>query len=112
MVGQAGNDRRPDGVTPEKLLSSLADEDNRFFFVGDCRFRCQRNIVKNTCAKAVIPFEYQYLPRGAYAACEVWEQWKSKDRSFGAESPVTLEPLYIRLSEAEVNYRKKHLENS
>jgi len=102
----------PMAVTPEKLLSSLADEDNRFFFVGDAVSGAKETIVKTLGAKAVIPFEYQYLPRGAYAACEVWEQWKSKDRSFGAESPVTLEPLYIRLSEAEVNYRKKHLENS
>lgn len=102
----------PMAVTPEKLLNSLADQGERYYFVGDAVPGAEGTIVKALGARATIPLAYQYLPRGAYAVCEVWEQWRSQTMAFGTENGCTIEPLYIRLSEAEVNYRKKHLENS
>jgi len=41
------------------------------------------------------------LPRGGYAVPCVWQAWEEGSQS------ETVEPYYIRLSEAEVNWAKK-----
>lgn len=98
----------PKALTPEHLIAELSGLNRSFFFVGDAVPGAKKYLEEALGEKAIIPIEYQYLPRGAYAACEAWKRWMGENRN--AEQLPALEPLYIRLSEAEVNYRKKHLE--
>lgn len=94
----------PKAVTPEALTAKLKELQKPCFFVGDAVTGAGKFLEEQLGSQAVLLSEYQYLPRGAYAACEVWEQWKARcsDGNFQA-----LEPIYIRLSEAETNYLKK-----
>jgi tRNA threonylcarbamoyladenosine biosynthesis protein TsaB len=101
----------PKAVTPECLTSELGRLEASFYFVGDAVPGAKKYLEEELGEKAFIPLEYQYLPRGAYAACETWERWNSSKEPF-PDHLGTIEPLYIRSSEAEVNYRKKHLEKS
>ncbi|HHV63681.1 MAG TPA: tRNA (adenosine(37)-N6)-threonylcarbamoyltransferase complex dimerization subunit type 1 TsaB [Peptococcaceae bacterium] len=96
----------PQAITPANLLQELRVAKQRYFFVGDAVPGAQEFLMRELGDQAIIPAEYEYLPRGAYATCETWEKWLE-----GEVSPSThlLEPFYIRLSEAEVNYRKKNL---
>jgi len=101
----------PKAITPETLATQLSKLNQSFFFAGDAVPGAKEYLEEVLGDKAIIPLEYQYLPRGAYAAFEAWERWNhSKRGSF--ENNCTIEPLYIRFSEAETNYRKKHLEKS
>ena len=95
----------PRAVSPQNLTAELDKYDREYFFVGDAVPGAKEYLKQALGIKAIIPLEYQYLPRGAYAACEAWEKWKSKDITI--DSSKAIEPCYIRLSEAEVNYRKK-----
>jgi len=97
----------PTAVTPQALLDILTQTEQSFYFVGDAVPAAQKYLTKTLGSRAIIPLEYQYLPRGAYAAFEAWQQWnKFKDQNRSAL--YTVEPFYIRMSEAEVNYRKKN----
>jgi tRNA threonylcarbamoyladenosine biosynthesis protein TsaB len=98
----------PQAITPEHLLEELRKNKQKFYFVGDAVPGAQEYLKLELGERAIIPEEYQYLPRGAYAACETWEKWLGSAKQ--SQDQSKLEPLYIRLSEAEVNYRKKHLE--
>jgi tRNA threonylcarbamoyladenosine biosynthesis protein TsaB len=96
----------PMAIRPEELTSKLKGNKEQVFFVGDAVKGAKQYLKENLGLQAVIPPEYHYLPRGAYAACEAWKQWlKAKDNPDIAAGTVL--PFYIRLSEAEVNYRKK-----
>lgn len=99
----------PRAVSPQYLTSELDKLDREFIFVGDAVPKAKEYLERTLGVKAIIPLEYQYLPRGAYAACEAWEKWKTKDAS--TNNFRIVEPCYIRLSEAEVNLRKKNMEN-
>ncbi|NLI93840.1 MAG: tRNA (adenosine(37)-N6)-threonylcarbamoyltransferase complex dimerization subunit type 1 TsaB [Peptococcaceae bacterium] len=101
----------PKAVNPEQLICELDRRNRRYYFVGDAVPGAQQFIKAALGEKAIIPLEYQYLPRGAYAAWETWEQWQETGE-VSIRDFSTVEPLYIRLSEAEVNFRKKHLEDS
>ncbi len=101
----------PTAITPESLVSELSKENYHFYFVGDAVPSAKDYLHEALGDKAVIPLECYYLPRGAYAAYEAWEYWKSIDNP-SQQTLCTVEPLYIRISEAEVNYRKKHLDNT
>ena len=94
----------PRAVSPEQLVSELQKQDGKFIFVGDAVPGGKEYLKQTLGGKAVIPLEYQYLPRGAYAAYEAWKEWEC-NKSLDSYSIV--EPCYIRLSEAEVNYKKK-----
>jgi len=97
----------PAAVSPEALLNRLTQTEQSFYFVGDAVPAAQKYLVETLGSRAIIPLEYQYLPRGAYAASEAWEQW-SRLEDQARSALQTVEPFYIRMSEAEVNYRKKN----
>jgi tRNA threonylcarbamoyladenosine biosynthesis protein TsaB len=101
----------PKAVTPEDLVTELREINSRFFFVGDAVSRAQEYLIQALGEQAIIPLDYQYLPRGAYAAYEAW-RYRKKNKDNYSENLQRIEPLYIRLSEAEVNYRKKQLQRS
>jgi tRNA threonylcarbamoyladenosine biosynthesis protein TsaB len=96
----------PKAVSPQDLILELKAQPNAFYFVGDAVPAAEGYLKQQLGEQAVIPLACQSLPRGAYAAYETWEKWQTT----GATGCL-IEPFYIRLSEAEVNYRKKHLEN-
>ncbi len=99
----------PKAVTPKDLITGLREINSRFFFVGDAVYGAKEYLAQVLGEKAIIPLECQSLPRGAYAAYEAWRYWKKIDDNYSGNLN-RIEPLYIRLSEAEVNYKKKHLE--
>lgn len=102
----------PKAVTMEYLISELQKKKERVFFVGDAVPGAQARLKKELDEeKIIIPLEYQYLPRGAYAAIEAWQEWNNKKEG-SIENIYTVEPFYIRLSEAEINYRRKNMEKS
>lgn len=98
---------RPRAVGPHKLTAELQKEDGKFIFVGDAVPGAHEYLREALGSKAIIPLEFQYLPRGAYAAYEAWKEWESEDQSY--DGYMIIEPCYIRQSEAEANYKKKQL---
>lgn len=100
----------PRAVSPQFLTAELAKTGAMFFFVGDAVPGAAEYLKQTLGDKAVLTCSYQYLPRGAYACCEVW--YKLKKENFILPAGQTVKPCYLRLSEAEVNYRKKQLQNS
>ncbi|NLP44907.1 MAG: tRNA (adenosine(37)-N6)-threonylcarbamoyltransferase complex dimerization subunit type 1 TsaB [Peptococcaceae bacterium] len=97
----------PKALSPQALLKVLTPMEQSFYFVGDAVPAAQKYLTEALGPRAIIPLEYQYLPRGAYAVFEAWQQWpKIAAQTRSALSSV--EPFYIRMSEAEVNYRKKN----
>lgn len=99
----------PRAVMPEDLTAELKILGENYFFVGDAVPGARTYMEQALGKKAILPPEYQYFPRGAYAACEAWEQW-NRNEDFSAGRFDGVEPVYIRLSEAEVNYQKRHPE--
>ena len=100
---------RPRAVSPEYLATELNKLDREFIFVGDAVPKAKEFLEKTLGGKSIIPLECQYLPRGAYAAYEAWEKWTAKNIT--TDNYMTVEPCYIRLSEAEVNLKKKNMGN-
>jgi len=102
----------PMAITPAVLTEGLSKLPGNFFFVGDAVNSAKKYLEEMLGDKAILPLEYQYLPRGAYAACEVWATHQSDPEGLIAndDKVCMIEPFYIRLSEAETNYKKKHLE--
>lgn len=94
----------PKAVTPEVLLEELRNDETRIFFAGDAVTGAKQYLEEGLGSKAIILPEYHYLPRGAYAASEAWESWNRINPAAGF---CVVEPIYIRASEAEVNYSKK-----
>ncbi len=105
---------QPKAIAPDDWLAELKDLGRKICFVGDAAEK-NRSLISSILGENGIALpEYQSLPRGAYAAQAVWYQYRLeqlkevKDPETGREyDPVTVEPFYIRLSEAEVNWAKK-----
>lgn len=119
--GSGGRDGAPECLTapkaiaPEEWLGELAGLGRKICFVGDAAEK-NRALIHNILGDDGIALpDYLSLPRGAYAVQEVWRRYQ-EDRSLsGAESRQreearVVEPFYIRLSEAEVNWAKKEEE--
>lgn len=104
----------PKAIAPERLTAELAVSGEGFFFAGDAVGSAGPYLKQMLGERAVIPPGYQYLPRGAYTAAEVWkhrlELQIKQAENFDCKENWHIEPLYLRLSEAEVNYRKKNLQ--
>lgn len=93
--------REPFAVEPELWLRELAVQEKAIVFVGDGIVRYVDKIKSILGEKAVLLPDYLALPRGAYAVRCVWQEWEK-----GTQREL-VEPYYIRLSEAEVNWAKK-----
>lgn len=91
----------PQAIPTDLWLEQLRVLDRPICFVGDATVKYIVQIEKVLGEKAVILPDYVSLPRGAYAARAVWQRWQEA----GAQESV--EPFYIRFSEAEVNWAKK-----
>jgi len=91
----------PQAIPTALWLEKLKDLDRPICFVGDATAKYAAQIEEALGEHAVILPEYASLPRGAYAAQAIWQRW--------LETGVGefVEPLYIRFSEAEVNWAKK-----
>jgi tRNA threonylcarbamoyladenosine biosynthesis protein TsaB len=99
----------PLAITPEELTTKLIKKDQQFFFVGDALVGAREFLREKLGEQAQIPLEFNYLPRGAYAAYEAWKCWLQRKNNPPSPEEVVL-PFYLRASEAEVKYRKKQAE--
>ena len=91
----------PQAIPTDLWLEHLKGLDCPICFVGDATEKYMVRIEEVLGENAVILPEYVSLPRGAYAAQAIWQRWQE----MGVGESV--EPLYIRFSEAEVNWAKK-----
>jgi len=91
----------PQAIPTVLWLEHLRGLDRPICFVGDATAKSKARIEEVLGERAVILPEYVSLPRGAYAARAIWQRWQ--DTGVGE----LVEPLYIRFSEAEVNWAKK-----
>lgn len=91
----------PQAIPTALWLEHLRGLDRQICFVGDAAAKSKTQIEEVLEERAVILPEYVSLPRGAYAARAIWQRWQET----GVGELV--EPLYIRFSEAEVNWEKK-----
>lgn len=91
----------PQAIPTDLWLKNLRDLDRPICFVGDAAAKSKAQIEEVLGEKAVLMPEYVSLPRGAYAARAIWQRWQ--ETGIGE----IVEPLYIRFSEAEVNWAKK-----
>lgn len=92
---------RPQALSTDQWLEYLKSLERPLCFVGDAVTKAKERIIDLLGEKAVILPEFLSLPRGAYAVREVWQRWQE----IGGGEPV--QPFYIRVSEAEVNWAKK-----
>lgn len=92
---------QPQAIEPKRWLEECAGIDRPVLFVGDAVSRYQELILEKMGERAVILPDYLVLPRAAYAVREVWQRWCEKPRG------ESVEPFYLRLSEAEVTWAKK-----
>ncbi|AGA68689.1 universal bacterial protein YeaZ [Desulfitobacterium dichloroeliminans LMG P-21439] len=93
--------REPFAIEPERWLEELAAQNHHFIFVGDAVLRYGENIKDYLGERAVLLPDYLGLPRGGYTARCVWNAWENNQQH------GLVEPYYIRLSEAEMNWAKK-----
>jgi tRNA threonylcarbamoyladenosine biosynthesis protein TsaB len=93
--------REPLAVEPKVWLKELADLDHGVLFVGDAVDRYEELIREHIGERAILLPDYLALPRGAYTAQCVWGEWETNQEG------SSVEPYYIRASEAEVNLAKK-----
>lgn len=91
----------PQAIPTDLWLEQLRGLHRPICFVGDATAKSKTRIEEVMGERAVILPEYVSLPRGAYAARAIWQRWQET----GVGELV--EPLYIRFSEAEVNWAKK-----
>jgi tRNA threonylcarbamoyladenosine biosynthesis protein TsaB len=91
----------PQAIPTDLWLEHLRGLDRPICFVGDATAKSKERIEEVLGENAVILPDYVSLPRGAYAARAIWQRWQET----GVGELV--EPLYIRFSEAEVNWAKK-----
>jgi len=93
--------RPPQAHTPQALVSELEHGKEPIWFVGDAVVKAEAFLRDNLGERAHILPDYVSLPRGAYAVKAAWDRWQE------GTAGETVEPLYLRLSEAEVNWAKK-----
>ena len=93
--------RPPLALPPAEWLEHLKEMERPVCFVGDAVLNAGSLIKEVLGRQAVILPEYLSLPRGAYAAKAIWQRWQERGEG------EMVEPYYIRLSEAEVNWKKK-----
>jgi tRNA threonylcarbamoyladenosine biosynthesis protein TsaB len=91
----------PQAISKDLWLEHLKGLDRPICFVGDAAAKSKARIEEVLGERAVMLPEYVSLPRGAYAARAIWQRWQ--EMGVGE----TVEPFYIRFSEAEVNWAKK-----
>ncbi|WP_088227961.1 tRNA (adenosine(37)-N6)-threonylcarbamoyltransferase complex dimerization subunit type 1 TsaB [Desulfosporosinus sp. FKB] len=91
----------PQALSISECLEQLKELKQRICFIGDAAGKAKQEIEAALGDRAIVLPDYLSLPRGAYAAQEVWRRWQE----IGAGEKV--EPFYIRFSEAEVNWAKK-----
>ena len=91
----------PQAIPKDLWLEQLRGLNRPICFVGDAAAKSKMQIKEVLGEKGVILPEYVSLPRGAYAARAIWQRWQET----GVGELVV--PLYIRFSEAEVNWAKK-----
>lgn len=90
----------PRAIEPALWLDELAQLERKIVFVGDAVLRYAEVIQERLGQNALILPDYLALPRGAYTVQSVWVQWQ---RNRGD----SVDPFYIRPSEAEVTWAKK-----
>ncbi len=93
--------REPFAVAPETWLKELASMNHSFIFVGDGIPRYEGMIKEYLGDWGITYPDYLALPRGGYSVRTVWQEWL-KNQGKGS-----VEPYYIRLSEAEVKWAQK-----
>lgn len=96
----------PRAVSPDAWVNELKMLTGPFVFVGDAVEKYRNFIVKALGRQALLLPDYLGLPRGSFAAQAVWQKWVKCPQLQENAGPV--EPYYIRLSEAEVNWVSKH----
>jgi tRNA threonylcarbamoyladenosine biosynthesis protein TsaB len=92
---------QPRAIEPKQWLEECARLGRPVLFVGDAVSRYKNMILEKLGEDAIILPDYLTLPRGAFAVQEVWKQWNENPQG------ESVEPYYIRLSEAEVTWAKK-----
>lgn len=92
---------QPRAIEPKCWLEECARLERPVLLVGDAVSRYRSLILEELGEKAVLLPDYLSLPRGAFAVREVWKRWCEKPES------ESVEPYYLRLSEAEVTWAKK-----
>ncbi len=85
-------------VRPEKLLAEIPDET---LFVGSGALVYRSLIVRKMAGRAHFAPAFLNLPRAGAAAALAWHEWQA-GRTLAAEE---LMPVYLRPSEAELNWR-------
>jgi len=94
----------PRAVAPQDWLtelSQLSEINEQIIFVGDAAPKFEAYLSQELGNRALVLPPYESLPRGAYAVQAVWKSWQEH------KTTETVEPYYIRLSEAETNWAKK-----
>lgn len=92
----------PQAISPDAWVKQLLQVDKRILFAGDAVTKYKDYLQETLKDRAVLLPEYMSLPRGAYAVRAIWQKWLENP------SGEMIEPYYIRLSEAEVNWVRKH----
>ncbi|MHB1652826.1 MAG: tRNA (adenosine(37)-N6)-threonylcarbamoyltransferase complex dimerization subunit type 1 TsaB [Desulfitobacteriaceae bacterium] len=92
----------PRAISPELWIQELVSLARPLLFVGDAVTKYRDYLQEALGEQALLLPEYMSLPRGAYAAQAVWQKWQE------IRSGETVKPYYIRFSEAEVNWERKH----
>ena len=95
----------PCAIEPARWLEELKSINNRMIFVGDAVLRYSELIKDKLGEQAIILPDYLALPRGSYSVQSVWYAWLKTPQEKDHFSSV--EPFYIRPSEAEVTWAKK-----
>ncbi|MHB8124743.1 MAG: tRNA (adenosine(37)-N6)-threonylcarbamoyltransferase complex dimerization subunit type 1 TsaB [Desulfitobacteriaceae bacterium] len=95
---------QPCAVRPSQWLEKLAGLQRPIWFCGDAVANAQEIILSVLGERACFLPEFEGLPRGAYVAKAVWKKWLDKPEG------ESVEPYYIRLSEAEVTWAKRRQE--
>ncbi|CAA7600716.1 1-acylglycerophosphocholine O-acyltransferase [Acididesulfobacillus acetoxydans] len=102
----------PRAVSPAVLVGELKGMDGPFVFVGDAVEKYCDFVCRELGEQAILLPDYLGLPRGAFAAQALWQKWRENPRTRGGgipgEDEERVEPYYIRLSEAEVNWARRH----
>jgi len=88
-------------IKPEKLLSEISGET---LFVGNGALVYRSLIVRQLSERAHFAPAFLNLPRAGAAAVLALHEWNS-GRTFSADE---LMPLYLRPSEAELNFKTKN----